>query len=32
VLHTAAIGETSGYYADYAGDTEKLGRAVRRLY
>jgi malto-oligosyltrehalose trehalohydrolase len=28
VLHTAAIGETSGYYADYAGDTEKLGRAL----
>ena len=25
VLHTAAIGETSGYYADYAGDTGKLG-------
>jgi maltooligosyltrehalose trehalohydrolase len=23
-----AIGETSGYYADYAGDTEKLGRAL----
>jgi len=28
VLHTAANGETSGYYADYAGDTEKLGRAL----
>jgi len=28
VLHTAASGETSGYYADYAGDTEKLARAL----
>ena len=28
VLHTAASGEASGYYADYLGDTEKLGRAL----
>jgi maltooligosyltrehalose trehalohydrolase len=28
VLHVAASGETSGYYADYAGDTAKLGRAL----
>jgi maltooligosyltrehalose trehalohydrolase len=28
VLHAALTGETSGYYADYAGDTEKLGRAL----
>lgn len=28
VLHTAATGETSGYYADYAGDTDRLGRAL----
>jgi 1,4-alpha-glucan branching enzyme len=28
VLHAAASGETSGYYVDYAGDTEKLGRAL----
>ena len=28
VLHVAASGERSGYYADYAGDTEKLGRAL----
>ncbi|HEY0330057.1 MAG TPA: malto-oligosyltrehalose trehalohydrolase [Rhodopseudomonas sp.] len=28
VLHAAASGETSGYYAEYAGDTEKLGRAL----
>jgi malto-oligosyltrehalose trehalohydrolase len=28
VLHTAASGERSGYYADYVGDTEKLGRAL----
>lgn len=28
VLHTAATSEASGYYADYAGDTEKLGRAL----
>jgi maltooligosyltrehalose trehalohydrolase len=28
VLHTAATGETSGYYADYAGDTKRLGRAL----
>jgi maltooligosyltrehalose trehalohydrolase len=27
-LHAAATSETSGYYADYAGDTEKLGRAL----
>jgi maltooligosyltrehalose trehalohydrolase len=28
VLHCAATGETSGYYGEYAGDTEKLGRAL----
>jgi 4-alpha-glucanotransferase len=28
VLHAAASGETKGYYADYKGDTEKLGRAL----
>jgi maltooligosyltrehalose trehalohydrolase len=28
VLHVAVTGETSGYYADYAGDSEKLGRAL----
>jgi maltooligosyltrehalose trehalohydrolase len=28
VLHTAVSGETSGYYADYAGNTERLGRAL----
>ncbi|MBB5048786.1 maltooligosyltrehalose trehalohydrolase [Rhodopseudomonas rhenobacensis] len=28
VLHTAASGERSGYYAEYAGDSEKLGRAL----
>jgi maltooligosyltrehalose trehalohydrolase len=28
VLHAAATGETSGYYIEYAGDTEKLGRAL----
>jgi malto-oligosyltrehalose trehalohydrolase/4-alpha-glucanotransferase len=28
VLHVAASGETKGYYADYNGDTEKLGRAL----
>jgi len=28
VLHVAASGETRGYYADYKGDTEKLGRAL----
>jgi maltooligosyltrehalose trehalohydrolase len=27
-LHAAASGETSGYYADYAGGAEKLGRAL----
>jgi maltooligosyltrehalose trehalohydrolase len=27
-LHAAATGETSGYYADYAGHTDKLGRAL----
>ena len=27
-LHTAATGEASGYYAEYAGDTAKLGRAL----
>jgi malto-oligosyltrehalose trehalohydrolase len=28
VLHVAASGETKGYYADYKGDTDKLGRAL----
>ncbi|MDC7744686.1 malto-oligosyltrehalose trehalohydrolase [Rhizobium binxianense] len=28
VLHVAATGETFGYYADYAGDADKLGRAL----
>ncbi|PDT10065.1 malto-oligosyltrehalose trehalohydrolase [Rhizobium sp. J15] len=28
VLHIAATGETFGYYADYAGDGGKLGRAL----
>jgi malto-oligosyltrehalose trehalohydrolase len=28
VLHAAASGETKGYYADYNGDTNKLGRAL----
>jgi maltooligosyltrehalose trehalohydrolase len=28
VLHTAATGERSGYYEEYAGDTAKLGRAL----
>jgi malto-oligosyltrehalose trehalohydrolase len=28
VLHTAASGDRAGYYAEYAGDTEKLGRAL----
>jgi maltooligosyltrehalose trehalohydrolase len=28
VLHAAATGEASGYYIEYAGDTEKLGRAL----
>ncbi len=28
VLHVAASGEANGYYADYLGDTEKLGRAL----
>ena len=28
VLHVAAIGETFGYYGDYAGDDGKLGRAL----
>jgi len=28
VLHTAATGEAEGYYEDYQGDTEKLGRAL----
>jgi maltooligosyltrehalose trehalohydrolase len=28
VLHAAATGESAGYYAEYAGDTEKLGRAL----
>lgn len=28
VLHVAATGESMGYYADYAGQTERLGRAL----
>jgi len=28
VLHAAATSETSGYYIEYAGDNEKLGRAL----
>lgn len=28
VLHVAATGEDAGYYGDYAGDGEKLGRAL----
>jgi malto-oligosyltrehalose trehalohydrolase len=28
VLHAAVTGETESYYRDYAGDTEKLGRAL----
>lgn len=28
VLHTAVTGEDQGYYADYFGDTGKLGRAL----
>jgi malto-oligosyltrehalose trehalohydrolase len=28
VLHVAATGEGQGYYAEYAGDTAKLGRAL----
>jgi malto-oligosyltrehalose trehalohydrolase len=28
VLHTAVTGETGGYYADYANDTDRLGRAL----
>jgi len=28
VLHVMATGEACGYYEDYAGDTEKLGRAL----
>jgi malto-oligosyltrehalose trehalohydrolase/4-alpha-glucanotransferase len=28
VLHVAATDESSGYYGDYSGDTEKLGRAL----
>jgi malto-oligosyltrehalose trehalohydrolase len=28
VLHVAATGEKEGYYADYLGDTKKLGRAL----
>src|SRR6516164_3774082 len=28
VLHVAASGETKGYYGDYKGDPEKLGRAL----
>jgi malto-oligosyltrehalose trehalohydrolase len=27
-LHAAATGESAGYYAEYVGDTEKLGRAL----
>ena len=28
VLHVAATGEHQGYYEDYVGDTEKLGRGA----
>lgn len=28
VLHCAVSGESTGYYADYRGDTDKLGRAL----
>jgi malto-oligosyltrehalose trehalohydrolase len=28
VLHTAATNESCGYYEDYHGDTQKLGRAI----
>ena len=28
VLHVAATGDSQGYYADYKGDTHKLGRAL----
>ncbi|WP_205028175.1 malto-oligosyltrehalose trehalohydrolase [Oleisolibacter albus] len=28
VLHVAATGESAGYYGDYAGDVDKLGRAL----
>ncbi len=28
VLHVAASGESGGYYGDYHGDTDKLGRAL----
>jgi maltooligosyltrehalose trehalohydrolase len=28
VLHTAATTETNGYYVDFVGDTEKLGRCL----
>lgn len=28
VLHVAATGEDAGYYGDYTGDAEKLGRAL----
>jgi malto-oligosyltrehalose trehalohydrolase len=28
VLHVAATGESTGYYADYLGDARKLGRAL----
>jgi malto-oligosyltrehalose trehalohydrolase len=28
VLHTAVTGEDKGYYAEYLGDTEKLGKAI----
>jgi malto-oligosyltrehalose trehalohydrolase len=28
VLHVAATGEREGYYADYIGDSDKLGRAL----
>jgi len=28
VLHVAATGESDAYYAEYAGDTDKLGRAL----
>jgi maltooligosyltrehalose trehalohydrolase len=29
-LHAAASGESAGYYAEYVGDTEKLGRALAK--
>lgn len=32
VLHVAASGEPNGYYADYKGDSERLGRALAEGY